>query len=189
MLHDEMKAAGKTVDDIKKITIRSTEATIRIISKQGKLNNYADRDHCIQYMVAVPLIEGALNPEHYNDDYAAATPKIDELRSKTYVEEVEDYSRGYLEPSERSIANDVHIEFNDGTKMNKEIIYPVGHARRRDEAKPLIKAKLEKHLKGQFENDKDADAIVSLLNDHAKVTKMPVNEFVDLWKPSKLVKA
>ncbi|PWN25477.1 2-methylcitrate dehydratase [Jaminaea rosea] len=188
-LHKEMKAAGKTVDDIKKITIRSTEATIRIISKQGKLNNFADRDHCIQYMTAVPLIEGYLDPQHYTDEYAAANPKIDELRAKTYVEENEEYSAGYLDPERRSIANDVEIEFNDGSKIRNAVEYPVGHARRREEAKPLIKAKLEKHLKGQFANDADAQKIVSLLNEHDKVSKMAVNDFVDLWKPSKLVQA
>lgn len=187
VLHKQMKEAGKTVDDIKRINIKSTEATIRIISKQGKLANYADRDHCIQYMVAVPLIEGGLEPQHYNDDYAESTPMIDTLRSKTYVEENKEYSRGYLDPEQRSIGNDVEIEFNDGSKIQHAMEYPVGHARRREEAKPLIAAKLKKHLDGHGYSGADQEAILKLIDDHKTLVDLPVNEFVELWKPSTLV--
>lgn len=189
VLHKQMKEAGKTVDDIKRINIKSTEATIRIISKQGKLQNYADRDHCIQYMVAVPLIEGKLEPQHYNDDYADSTPKIDELRGKIYVEENKEYSVGYMDAEKRSIGNDIEIEFNDGSKIRQAMEYPVGHARRREEAKPLIEAKLKKHLEGHFDDKGEtSDKILRLINDHDGLVKMKVNDFVDLWKPSKLVK-
>lgn len=153
----------------------------------SKLNNYADRDHSISYMTAVPLIFGELNPDHYSDEFAASNPLIDEIRSKTFVTEVKEYSAGYLDPERRSIANDVEVEFNDGTKLREAIEYPRGHARRREEAKPLIKAKLEKHLKDQGWSSAEEKAVVDLLNDHEKVSKMSVNDFVDLWKPSSLV--
>ncbi|CAO1632628.1 unnamed protein product [Sympodiomycopsis kandeliae] len=188
-IHKKMVEAGKTVDDIKRINIKSTEASVRIINKQGKLNNYADRDHCLNYMTSVPLIEGKLEPHHYSDEYAASTPKIDELRAKTYTEEDKEYSRSYLDANERSIGNHLTVEFNDGTSISEGALYPVGHARRRDEAKPLIKAKLEKHLKDQGWSQSEEQAVVSLLEDHEKLVNLNVNDFVDLWKPSSLVKA
>ncbi|CAO1635172.1 unnamed protein product [Parajaminaea phylloscopi] len=188
-LYKQMTAAGKSAKDIERINIRSTEATVRIIDKSGKLYNYADRDHSISYMTAVPLIEGELNPDHYSDEYAAANPMIDELRAKTYVTENKEYSAGYLDPERRSIANDVEVVFTDGSSIRDAIEYPRGHARRREEAKPLIKAKLQKHLKGHGWEQAEEQKVLDLLNDHETVAKMAVNDFVDLWKPSKLLQA
>lgn len=117
-LHKKLKALGKTSDDIKSVKIRTQEAAIRIISKQGHLNNYADRDHCIQYMVAVPLIKGSLEPSDYTDE-AAADPRIDALRDKMLVEEEPRYTTEYHEPEKRSIGNGVSLELNDGTKLDE----------------------------------------------------------------------
>lgn len=117
-LHKKLKAMGKTSDDIKSIKIRTQEAAIRIISKQGKLNNYADRDHCIQYMVAVPLIKGSLEPSDYTDEFAQ-DPRIDALREKTLVEEEPRYTAEYMEPEKRSIGNAVSLELNDGTMIEE----------------------------------------------------------------------
>lgn len=179
-LHAKLREMGKTSDDIKSIKIRTQEAAIRIISKQGKLNNYADRDHCIQYMVAVPLIKGSLEPGDYTDEFAA-DPRIDALREKTTVEEEPRYTKEYLEPEKRSIGNAVSLELNDGTKIDEIAIdYPVGHARRRDEAVPLIASKLRKHLDGMY-SDAEKEKILSLLTDHERLVSMPVNEFIDLW--------
>lgn len=179
-LHAKLREMGKTSDDIKSIKIRTQEAAIRIISKQGKLNNYADRDHCIQYMVAVPLIKGSLEPGDYTDEFAA-DPRIDALREKTTVEEEPRYTKEYLEPEKRSIGNAVSLELNDGTKIDEIAIdYPVGHARRRDEAVPLIASKLRKHLDGMY-SDSEKEKILSLLTDHERLVSMPVNEFIDLW--------
>ncbi|PWO00378.1 2-methylcitrate dehydratase [Tilletiopsis washingtonensis] len=180
ILHKKMQEAGKTSDDIKKVTIRTQEAAIRIISKQGKLNNYADRDHCIQYMVAVPLIHGKLEPQMYNDDFAE-DPRIDELRGKIYCEEDARYTKEYMEADKRSIGNGVLIEFNDGSKLDEVAMdYPVGHARRREESIPLIKAKLAKHLDGHFDQATQSK-LVNLIEDTESFDKMPANEFIDLW--------
>ena len=179
-LHKQLQDLGKTSDDIKSIKIRTQEAAVRIISKQGKLNNYADRDHCIQYMVAVPLIKGSLEPGDYTDEFAA-DPRIDALREKTTVEEEPRYTREYLEPEKRSIGNSVELELNDGTKLEAVAIdYPVGHARRREEAVPLIASKLKKHLTG-FYSQEEQDNILALLTDHERLAAMPVQEFVELW--------
>lgn len=182
ILHQKMKEAGKTSDDIKKITIRTQEAAVRIISKQGKLNNYADRDHCLQYMVAVPLIHGSLDPHMYGDDFAA-DPRIDELRAKTYVEEEPRYTKEYMEPEKRSIGNQVHIEFNDGSELEPLALdYPVGHKNRRSEAGALLHKKLEKHLTGFFDDGKKKQLLSYLENgSHEKLASMPAHEFVDLW--------
>ncbi|EPQ29265.1 uncharacterized protein PFL1_03020 [Pseudozyma flocculosa PF-1] len=179
-LHNEIKKLGKSTDDIKKVTIRTQEAAVRIISKSGKLNNYADRDHSLQYIAAVSLLNGKLNPEDYSDE-AAQDPRIDELRNKMEVSEEPRFTTEYLDPEKRSIGNAVTVEFNDGTVLDEvSVDYPVGHARRRDEAVPLIKAKLEKHLQGHFDQQ-TSDKLVSLLTDHKSLTALPVQDFVSLW--------
>lgn len=179
ILHKQMTDAGKNTDDIKKITIRTQEAAIRIICKTGPLENYAARDHAINYMVAVPLIHGKLEPHMYNDDFAA-DPRIDDLRNKTYHEEDPRYTEEYLEPEKRSIGNTVIVEFNDGTVLEHGMDYPVGHARRREEAIPLIQAKLAKHLDGHFDDAKKKQ-LLDLTMDHGKLTSLNVNDFIDLW--------
>src|ERR1700748_3785959 len=125
-LHGKLKAAGKTTEDIKKITIRTHEAAIRIIDKKGPLNNPADRDHCIQYMVAVPLIFGRLTAADYEDN-VAADPRIDTLRDKIVCVEDPQFTKDYLDPDRRSIANAITIEFKDGTKAKEVVVeYPIG---------------------------------------------------------------
>jgi len=137
-LNAKMKAAGKTSDDIKKVTIRTHEACIRIIDKKGPLNNPADRDHCIQYMVAVPLIFGRLTARDYEDDIAS-DQRIDDLREKITCVEDTSFTADYHDPEKRSIANALTIEFNDGSTFDEVVVeYPVGHARRRTEGIPLL---------------------------------------------------
>ena len=114
-IFQQLKLLGKTAEDIKKITIRTHEAAIRIIDKKGPLNNPADRDHCIQYMVAVPLLFGRLTAADYEDD-VAADPRIDELRDKIVCVEDKQFTRDYHDPKKRSIANALTVEFKDGTQ-------------------------------------------------------------------------
>jgi len=180
LAHGELTKAGKTTDDIEKIHLKTQEAAVRIISKAGKLHNYADRDHSLQYMVAVSLMNGKLTPDMYNDDYAA-NPKIDELRAKMQVEEEPRYTKEYMEADKRSIGNSLEIKFKDGSSVGPIALdYPVGHARRRDEAIPLIASKLKKHLDGHYDQARESK-ILSLLEDHKSLASMPVPEFVDLW--------
>lgn len=132
--------------DINRIELFTHESAVRIISKQGPLHNAADRDHCLQYMVAIPLIFGELTAHHY-EDQVAADPRIDALRHKMQVQENPQYSRDYLDPQKRAIANAIQIFFNDGTFSEKiEIQYPLGHQRRRTEGIPLLQQKFRDNL-------------------------------------------
>ncbi len=176
-LHPQVK--GK-LDKIEKIQLTTHEAAIRIIGKTGPLHNFADRDHCLQYMVAVPLIKGNLVAEDYEDD-VAADPRIDALRAKMEVTEDKRYSKEYHEPDKRSIANAVQIFFKDGTKTEKvEIEYPVGHKRRREEGIPLLEAKFETALKGHYMADQ-VKKIIALCSDQKKLEAMKVRDFVEAW--------
>ena len=178
-IYQQMQAAGKTSDDIKKITIRTHEACIRIIDKKGPLNNFADRDHCIQYMVAVPFIFGRLTARDYEDDIAA-DPRIDALREKIVCVEDAGYSADYHDPEKRSIANGVTVEFNDGTVFAEVAVeYPVGHARRRQEGIPLLIEKYKTNLARIYDADKQKK-IADLCLDYDKLAATPVNEFMDL---------
>jgi 2-methylcitrate dehydratase len=178
-IYQQMQAAGKTSDDIKKITIRTHEACIRIIDKKGPLNNFADRDHCIQYMVAVPFIFGRLTARDYEDDIAA-DPRIDALREKIVCVEDVAYSADYHDPEKRSIANAVTVEFNDGTVFAEVAVeYPVGHARRRQEGIPLLIEKYKTNLARIYDADKQKK-IADLSLDYEKLAATPVNEFMDL---------
>ena len=153
-IYQQMQAAGKTSDDIKKITIRTHEACIRIIDKKGPLNNFADRDHCIQYMVAVPFIFGRLTARDYEDEIAA-DPRIDALREKIVCVEDAGYSADYHDPEKRSIANAVTVEFNDGTSFAEVAVeYPIGHARRRTEGIPLLIEKYKTNLARIYDAEK-----------------------------------
>ena len=178
-IYQQMQAGGKTSDDIKKITIRTHEACIRIIDKKGPLNNFADRDHCIQYMVAVPFIFGRLTARDYEDDIAA-DPRIDALREKIVCVEDAGYSADYHDPEKRSIANAVTVEFNDGTVFAEVAVeYPVGHARRRQEGIPLLIEKYKTNLARIYDADKQKK-IADLCLDYDKLAATPVNEFMDL---------
>jgi 2-methylcitrate dehydratase len=178
-IYQQMQAAGKTSDDIKKITIRTHEACIRIIDKKGPLNNPADRDHCIQYMVAVPFIFGRLTARDYEDDIAS-DPRIDALREKIVCVEDTGYSADYHDPAKRSIANAITVEFNDGTVFDEVAVeYPVGHARRRKEGIPLLIEKYKTNLARIYDTDKQ-QKIAALCLDYEKLAATPVNEFMDL---------
>ena len=176
-LHPEVK---NRLNEIEKIVITTHESAIRIISKEGPLNNPADRDHCLQYMTAVPLIFGNLVAEDYEDSFHAANPIIDELRKKMEIVEDPRYSREYLEADKRSIANAVQVFFNDGTSTEKvEVEYPVGHRRRREEGIPLLEKKFKANLATRFPAAR-CEKIFALCKDAEKLKVTPVNEFMDL---------
>jgi 2-methylcitrate dehydratase len=178
-LHAAMLAAGKTQADIKKVTIRTHEACIRIIDKKGPLNNPADRDHCIQYMVAVPLIFGRLTARDYEEDIAA-DPRIDALREKIICVEDPTSTADYHDPEKRSIANALTIEFNDGSVIGEEVVeYPLGHARRRTAGIPLLIEKYKTNL-ARIYDVPTAEKILSLSMDYEKLIATPVDEFMDL---------
>ncbi|SAK78360.1 2-methylcitrate dehydratase [Caballeronia glebae] len=179
-LHEKLKEAGKSVDDIRKVTIRTHEAAIRIIDKKGPLNNPADRDHCIQYMVAVPLIHGRLTAADYEDSIAQ-DPRIDVLRAKMECVEDPQYTKDYHDPDKRSIANALTVEFIDGSKLAEVAVdYPIGHKRRRAEGIPLLVEKFRTNLARRFPQ-KQQQAILAVSLDQAKLEAMPVNEYVDLY--------
>jgi 2-methylcitrate dehydratase len=167
------------IQDIKKITIRTHEAAIRIIDKKGPLNNPADRDHCIQYMVAVPLLFGRLTAADYEDG-VAQDPRIDALRAKIVCREDKRFTRDYHDPRKRSIANALTVEFKDGSKL-KEVVceYPIGHKRRRKEGMPVLVEKFRTNLARRFPPAQQK-AILELCLDAARLEATPVNEFVDL---------
>ncbi|MGL6497034.1 2-methylcitrate dehydratase [Aeromonas veronii] len=175
-LHGQVKGR---LDEIDRIELTTHESAIRIISKVGSLNNPADRDHCLQYMVAVPLIFGRLIAEDYEDD-VAADPRIDALRSKMVVQEDKRYSREYLEADKRSIANAIQIFFKDGTHTAKvEVEYPVGHRRRREEGIPLLVEKFQHNLTTRFPAKRVSD-ILALCQDGPRLAATPVHAFMDL---------
>jgi 2-methylcitrate dehydratase len=164
--------------DIRRITIRTHESAIRIIDKKGPLANPADRDHCIQYMVAVPLVFGRLTAADYEDD-VARDPRIDALREKMVCVEDPQFSRDYLDPAKRSIANAITIEFNDGTRTDEVVVeYPIGHRRRREEGIPLLIEKFRTNVARRFAA-KQQQAILEAALDPKRLGGMAVNEFVD----------
>ncbi|MDC3006522.1 bifunctional 2-methylcitrate dehydratase/aconitate hydratase [SAR86 cluster bacterium] len=167
-------------DEIEKIKIITHESAIRIISKEGKLNNPADRDHCLQYMIAVGLLKGNLVAEDYEDD-VASDPLLDQLREKMEVEENKKFSEDYLDPAKRSIANSLQIFFKDGTSTDvEEVHYPIGHKNRRSEGIPILINKFERNLNTQFSNQ-HASEIMSLFEDDERLFNLPVSEFVDFF--------
>ena len=177
-LHGRLATLGKTTEDIKKITIRTHEAAIRIIDKKGPLNNPADRDHCIQYMIAVPLIYGRLTAADY-EDKVAADPRIDVLRDKmTCVEDVQ-FTKDYHDPEKRSIANALTVELKDGTVLPEVVVeYPIGHKRRREEGIPELIKKYKINLARIFP-EKQQRVVLENSLDFDKLMKTPVQEFVD----------
>jgi 2-methylcitrate dehydratase len=175
----ELRKLGKTDKDVKKITIRTHEACIRIIDKKGPLNNPADRDHCIQYMVAVPIIHGRLEASDYEDNIAS-DPRIDALRDKIECVEDPQFTKDYHDPDKRSIANALTVEFTDGSKLPEIVVeYPIGHKRRRQEGMPVLVEKFKTNLNRVFAG-KQAASILDLCMDPKRLAATPVNEFVDL---------
>jgi 2-methylcitrate dehydratase len=179
-LHRELAKAGKTAEDIEHITIRTHEACIRIIDKKGPLANPADRDHCIQYMVAVPLLFGRLTAGDYEDG-VAADPRIDALRARIDCEEDPRFTKDYHDPGKRSIANALTIELKGGRKLKEVVVeYPIGHKRRRKEGIPLLVEKFRTNLARRFPAKQQA-AILAASLDQKRLEAMPVHEYVDLY--------
>ncbi|KAF8628886.1 hypothetical protein AX15_003672 [Amanita polypyramis BW_CC] len=180
IIHNKLKEIGKSSDDIKSVRIRTQEAAIRIIDKQGPLDNFADRDHAINYMVAYPLIFGELTSESYTDA-SAADPRIDALRAKIYCVEDKRFSVEYHEPEKRSIGNALLVELNDGTVLDEvEVEYPVGHKRRRAEGTPLLINKFKRHISHHYD-ETHQKKILDAVSDAASLSKTPVDKFTDLF--------
>jgi 2-methylcitrate dehydratase len=176
-LHPRVK---DRLDEIRKIVITTHESAIRIIDKKGPLHNPADRDHCLQYMAAVGLIKGALVASDYEDE-VARDPRIDALRVRMQCVENRQWTRDYLDPAKRSIANAIQVIFRDGSRSeNVAVEYPVGHRRRRKEGIPLLEAKFRTNLARRFPV-KQQQAILAACRDQARLEAMPVHEFVDLF--------
>ncbi|GGG94866.1 2-methylcitrate dehydratase [Parapedobacter pyrenivorans] len=178
-LHHKLGQLGKTTEDIRHIRIRTHEAAIRIIDKKGPLHNPADRDHCIQYMIAVPLIFGRLTAADYEDNVAADS-RIDSLRAKMETVEDSGFTHDYHDPNKRSIANALTITFTDGTALDELVVeYPIGHKRRREEGMPVLIEKYKTNLARIFP-EKQQQQILEASMDIDQLAAMPVNEFVDL---------
>ena len=176
-LHGEV--AGK-LDQIEKIVIETQEAGSRIIDKTGPLANYADRDHCIQYMVAVPLIFGRLVASDYNDDIAA-DPRIDALRDKMSVVENPQFTKDYFDPDKRYIGNSVQVFYKDGSHSEKvSIDYPIGHRKRRAEGIPVLLQKFEAAMRGHLPAHQ-VKAIMTAAEDPAQLDAMPLHHFLGFF--------
>ena len=179
LLHPQVQAR---IQDIARIELVTHESAIRIISKQGPLHNPADRDHCLQYMVAVALLYGDLRAEYYEDEIAA-DPRIDLLRGKMQVTENEQFSRDYLSPDKRSIANSISVFFNDGTASEQVTVeYPIGHRRRRQEGTTVLLTKCKQNLSTQYLPDR-VDDLMRVMEDADGLAAMPVAEFMAMWCP------
>ncbi len=175
-LHPQVR---ERLDEIDRIVIETQESGVRIIDKVGPLHNPADRDHCIQYMTAVPLIKGSLDASDYEDD-VAADPRIDSLRDRMEVVENKTFTRNYLDPDKRSIGNAVQVFFRGGDKTDRvEVEYPIGHRRRREEGIPLLKRKFERNLATRI-SPRPAARILELCADQGRLEETPVNDFMDL---------
>lgn len=172
---------GVTADAIESITIRTHEACLRIIDKKGPLVNPADRDHCIQYMVAIPLIFGQLTAMDYEDD-VASDPRIDALRQKITCVEEPQFTRDYHDPEKRSIANALRVVLANGDVLEETVEYPIGHRRRREEGLPLLAEKFKTNLARRFP-EAQRERILEVSLDAKRLDGMPVNEYVDLYLP------
>jgi 2-methylcitrate dehydratase len=167
------------LDEIDRVELTTQESAVRIISKTGPLHNPADRDHCLQYIAAVGLIFGELTADHYEDS-VAADPRIDRLRAKMVVKEDPRYSREYLEPDKRSIANAVQVFFKDGSATERvEVEYPIGHRRRRAEGLPLLVEKARHNLRTQLTAER-VEELIALCTDPSRLDAMPVPAFMNL---------
>ncbi len=167
------------IEDIESIALTTQESAIRIISKSGRLYNPADRDHCLQYMVAIGLLYGDLNANHYEQEIAD-DPRVDQLRAKMSVEEDESFSKEYLDPEKRSIANSIQIFFKDGTQTDKvTVAYPIGHRNRRADGIPLLYKKFAENMLKHYPAPQ-METLLNLFQQKDKLDNMPVNEFMDL---------
>lgn len=176
-LHETM---ADRLEDIKRIELVTHESAIRIISKQGPLHNPADRDHCLQYMVAIALLYGELRAEHYEDE-AANDSRIDRLRDKMQVSENEQFSNDYHDPKKRSIANSIQIFFKDGSATEKVTVeYPIGHKRRRKEGMPVLLEKFKNNMQTQYTLSQ-TEKLLDAMQDVHELAEMSVVDFMSLW--------
>ena len=180
-LRGQLEQLGKSSEDIRKITIRTHEACLRIIDKKGPLANPADRDHCVQYMIAIPFIFGRLTAADYEDE-VAADPRIDPLRAKVECVEEPAFTADYHDPEKRSIANSLRVELNDGAILEETVEYPIGHRRRREQGLPLLVEKFKTNLKRRFGSEQQ-QRILDVSLDEKRIDAMPVSEYVDLYIP------
>ena len=174
-------AMWKRAEEIRRITIRTHEACLRIIDKKGPLANPADRDHCVQYMIAIPLLFGRLTAADY-EDAVAADARIDALRAKVECVEEPQFTKDYHDPEKRSIANALRVELLDGTVLEETVEYPIGHRRRREEGMPLLVEKFKTNLRRRFCAEQQERILAASL-DHERLEQMPVSEYVDLYIP------
>ena len=180
-LRVQLEKLGKTAEDIASITIRTHEACMRIIDKKGPLSNPADRDHCVQYMIAIPLLFGRLTAADY-EDWIATDWRIDALRAKMECVEVPAFTRDYHEPEKRSIANSLRVELYDGTVLEETVEYPLGHRRRRQEGMPFLVDKFKTNLRRRYTEERQQMILDASLN-RERLERMAVNEYVDLYVP------
>ena len=168
---------AQRLDQIERITIETQESGQRIINKTGALNNPADRDHCIQYMVAIGLLKGSLTADDY-EDAVATDPRVDQLRGKMVVVENAEYTKDYLDPAKRSIGNSVQVHFRDGSQTERIAVeYPIGHRRRRKEGVPVLLEKFAQSVKGCFAAPR-SESIIRLCNDAGRLQQTPVQDFM-----------
>ena len=178
LLYPEIK---EKLNEIERIEVTTHESALRIIDKTGALDNPADRDHCMQYMLAVAMIKGDLVAEFYEDSFHQQNSLIDKLRNKMILKEDKRYSKDYLADEKRSIANALQIFFKDGSQTDKvEVEYPIGHRHRRKEGIPLLERKFFNSLKSTYSKEQ-SNKIYSLCLDTEKIKKIPVNEFMDMF--------
>ncbi len=178
--HYIKKYITQDIDNIQTILINTQKPAMQIINKTGELFNYADRDHCLQYMVAVALLTGTLNSNSYLDEQAA-DPRIDQLRKKMIVKENPSFSKDYLDPTKRAIPNEIIVKLGHGETYIESVDYPLGHPRRRKEGMPLLLEKFEQNLLSVFPDKKVRD-ILALFQDEAKFKALPVSDFLDLYQ-------
>ena len=178
-VRQRLDQTGKTAEDIRHITLRTHEACLRIIDKKGPLANPADRDHCVQYMIAIPLRFGRLTAADYEDN-VATDPRIDVLRAKIECAEEPRFTAEYHDPEKRSIANALQVELTDGSIIDETVEYPIGHRRRRDEGMPLLVEKFKTNLRRWF-NEEQQQRILAVSLDPQRLDEVSVNEYVDLF--------
>jgi 2-methylcitrate dehydratase len=175
-LHPQV--AGK-LDQVEKILVETQEAGVRIIDKTGPLANYADRDHCLQYMIAIPLIHGRLTAKDYEDE-VANDPRVDALRAKMEVKENPDFTRDYFDAEKRYIGNAIQVVFKDGSRTDRiQIDAPIGHRERRAEGIPVLMRKFEDALAARY-SKRRVQQILELTSDVTRFEATPVYEFMDL---------